>query len=75
MKFLTGTVMGGKIEVPAEALDEGTRVAILSPGPEWPEQLTAAEEDELAAALEQIRRGEYLDGDDLLRELRSQRLG
>jgi hypothetical protein len=35
--------------------------------------LSPAEERELLEAMEEIRRGEYVDGDDLLRELRSLR--
>lgn len=36
-----------------------------------PVHLSAAEETELLEAMEQIRRGEYVDGDVLLNELRS----
>lgn len=37
-------------------------------------QLSPAEEKELWEAMEEIRRGEYVDGEDLLSELRSRDL-
>lgn len=39
-------------------------------GPDEPIRLSPAEESELSEAMEEIRRGEYEDGDDLLNELR-----
>jgi hypothetical protein len=74
MKVMTGTVVNGKIEVPPEALGEGAQVMIVAAEPGGLVRLTPAEEDELLAAAEEIRRGEYVDGDDLVRDLRS-RLG
>jgi len=38
-----------------------------------PVRLSSAEERELVEAMDQIRRGEYVDGQDLLNELRFQR--
>ena len=74
MKVMTGTVVNGKIEVPPEALGEGAKVMIVAAEPGGLVRLTQAEEEELLAASEEIRRGKYIDGDDLVRELRS-RLG
>jgi len=71
MKVMTGTVVNGRIEVPPEALSEGSRVMIVAAEPGGLVRLTPAEEGELLAASEEIRRGEYVDGDDLVRELRS----
>jgi len=71
MKVITGTVVDGKVEVPSDALEEGAPVAILAPDPDEPIQLTPAEEQDLLAAVEEIRRGEFVDGHDLLNELRS----
>jgi hypothetical protein len=68
MKVMTGTVIGGKIEFETD-LKEGTPVAILAAGDSG-FRLTADEEEELSAALNDIRSGSYEDGDDLLRELR-----
>lgn len=70
MKVISGTVVGGKIEVPANALAEGDRVAILAADSTEPIQLTAEQEDELVAAVEDIRRGQYVDGHDLMADLR-----
>ena len=68
MKVITGTVVGGKVEFETD-LEEGTAVAILAAG-ESGFQLTADEEEELFAALNDIRSGNYEDGHELLRELR-----
>ena len=71
MKVLVGTVVGGKVEVPSEFVAEGAQVMVLAPESGQPVHLSAAEERELLEAMEQIRRGEYVDGDVLLNELRS----
>ena len=68
MKVITGRVVGGKIEVGTD-LQDGTPVAILA-ADERGFQLTAEEEEELALALEEIRSGKFVDGHELLRELR-----
>ena len=44
---------------------------ILTPEPDETIRLTPEEEDELSEAIEQIRQGNYVDGQDLLDELRS----
>ena len=36
-----------------------------------PVRLTPREEEELLEAMEEIRRGEYVDGEELLKEIRS----
>jgi hypothetical protein len=41
------------------------------PEPGEPIVLSPSEEQELWEAMEEIRRGEYIDGEDLLSELRS----
>jgi hypothetical protein len=69
MRVITGRVVDGKIEVQGD-LQEGTAVAILA-ADEGGFQLNAKEEEELVAALEEIRRGNYVDGRELLRELKS----
>lgn len=71
MKVISGTVIGGKVEVPRDAFAEGDRVAILAADSAAPIQLTPEQEDELVAAIEDVQRGKYVDGDDLLAELRS----
>lgn len=68
MKVITGRVVDGKIEIETD-LREGTPVAVLVAG-ESGFSLTAEEEDELAVALDDIRRGDFEDGRELLRELK-----
>jgi len=75
VRLITGTVVGGKVEVPLEVLTEGAQVAILAPGPDDPVQLTKADEEELEAAVEELRRGEFVDGIELLHELRNRGKG
>jgi hypothetical protein len=70
MKVISGTVVGGKVEVPEGVLAEGDRVAIVAAEPAEPIQLTPEQEAELVAAVEDIRRGKYVDGQELLAELR-----
>jgi hypothetical protein len=71
MKVMTGTVVNGRIELPAEALGEGVRVMIVAAEVGETAHLTAAEEEELFQSAEQIRRGEYVDGAELVRDLRA----
>jgi hypothetical protein len=73
MRVATGTIVDGKIELPEEFASEGAQVVILAPESGEPVRLSPAEERELSEALEEIRRGEYVDGTDLLNELRSLR--
>lgn len=75
MKLITGTVVGGKVEIPPETLAEGESVAVLVPEIEEAIQLGAEEEDELLQALAEVRRGEFVDGVELLREIRSRSRG
>ena len=70
MRVLTGRVVGGKIELGGEVPD-GTPVAVLAPDNE-PIELTAAQEGELAEALDEIHRGEFEDGFALLGEIKAQ---
>ena len=70
MKVITGTVVDGKVELPAESVSEGAHVVVLAPQTEEPIHLSPADESELLEAMEQIRRGEYVDGQELLNELR-----
>jgi hypothetical protein len=71
MRVITSTVVGGKVEIPEATLEEGSRVAILAPDAEQPIELTADEQQELSAAMEEIRRGAFVDGTDLIAEIRS----
>jgi hypothetical protein len=71
MKVITGRVVDGKVQVETD-LEEGTPVAILAAG-DTGVHLTAEEEEELVAALQDVRSGKYEDGLELLRELREMR--
>lgn len=48
-------------------------MVVLAPESGEPIKLSPVEERELSEAMEEIRRGEYVDGEDLLSELRSLR--
>ena len=71
MKVISGTVVRGKVEVPKDVFAEGDRVAVVAAEPAEPIQLTPEQEAELVAAVEDIRRGRYVDGHELLAELRT----
>ena len=61
----------GKVEVPGVALEEGASVTVVVPESEE-FSLTPKQEAELLRAHEEIGRGEFVDGGDLLEQLRSQ---
>ncbi len=73
MKVITGRVVDGKIELETQ-LEEGTAVAILT-ADEGSFRLTSKEEEELVSALAAVRRGEYVDGHELLAELKGLKRG
>ena len=75
MKVMTGTVVDGKVEFPSEFVAEGAQVMILAPQTGEPVRLSPAEEAELLEAAEQIQTGEFVDGQELLNELRSRAVG
>jgi hypothetical protein len=69
MKVMTARVVDGKIDVGDAQLQEGAPVAVLiSEGSDF--HLTETEQQDLEAALAEIRRGEYADDRELLRELK-----
>jgi hypothetical protein len=70
MKVISGTVVGGKVDVPTDVLAEGDRVAIVAAEPAELIELTPEQQAELVAAVEDIRQGRYVDGHELLAELR-----
>jgi len=70
MKIVTGKVVDGKVEVSGLALEEGVSVTVVVPESE-DFSLTPKQEAELLSAHEEIGRGEYVEGGDLLEELRS----
>lgn len=68
MKVMTARVVDGKVAVDAE-LEEGTTVAIIA-ADDAGFCLTAGEEAELTDALNSIRAGDYVDGRQLLHDLK-----
>jgi hypothetical protein len=72
MKFTSGTVVAGKIEIDGERPADGTRVTILIPEGEADFDLTPDQKAELVAAMSE-QDADLLDADDLLRELRAPR--
>ena len=74
MKAMTCRIVDGRVEVPAELAAEGSQVVILVPAGGEPVRLSPEEEQDLFESMEEIRRGEFVDGRDLLNELRSRHL-
>lgn len=68
MRVITLQVAGGQVHLPADVQD-GTVVAILAPDTAG---FLLSEDDklELSSALEEIRSGDYISGNDLLAELK-----
>ena len=71
MKIATAQVVNGQIEIPEDFLTEGDSVMLLAPGTDEAVRLTADQERELLEAVEEIRRGESIGGEELLAELRA----
>ncbi len=70
MQVTTGKVVGGKVVVDGVPLVEGSVVTVLSREPDEAFTLSAADEDELLAAIAEIERGEFVSADELLESLR-----
>ena len=68
MKVITGRVVDGSVSLGGD-LPEGAVVAILA-SDETGLHLDPAQEAELSAALEEIRSGQFVEGSDLVRELK-----
>ncbi len=69
MKVITTRVVHGKIEVD-ETLQDGTAITILvAEGDRF--ELSPAQEEELVFALGEIRAGNFIDGRQLLTELKA----
>lgn len=69
MKVLTAKVIGGKLDMPEGALEEGVTVTVLVPEAESAFELSDEERSILLESLAQARRGEGMDGWQLLAEL------
>ena len=73
MKLITGKVVDGRIEFPPGEIEEGATVGIVAFDDDEPVVLTESEEQQITEALEAIARGEYVDGDEFLAQLKARR--
>lgn len=73
MRVATGRVVEGKIVVEGEPFEEGMTVTILAPESDEAVQLSPEEETALLEALAEADAGDFVDGEQVLRELRDQR--
>lgn len=71
MKLLTAKVVDGRVDVPPDLLEEGAPVTILVGEPEGKLDLSEEEWTLLRRSMEQIERGEWVDGWTLLDDLRT----
>jgi hypothetical protein len=72
MQMFTAKVVDGHLDVPEGALRNGSTVIVLVPeGDQVGFTLTDAEKAGLSEGIEQLRRGEGVDGWEFLRELKS----
>jgi hypothetical protein len=69
MKILSGTVHDGRIVVDDETLPEGEKVTVLARENEESFEVSADEKRILLESLAQAARGDFVDSDQLLREL------
>ena len=69
MRITKGKVIGGHIVVNGEPLDEGSSVTVLLTD-EHTFHLNSKEERELLDAIAEANRGELLDAEDVLKEIR-----
>ena len=70
MQIAIGTVVNGKIVVEGVPLVEGAVVAVVSRGADEVFRLSPDDESELAAAIAEIERGEFISADELLESLK-----
>jgi len=71
MKLVTGKVVDGKVTLPEGEFAEGSAVAVFASEAGEPVLLSRAEEDALSESLQEIRSGNFVDGEDLIRSLRA----
>jgi len=70
MRIATGKVIGGKLELEGDSLEEGATVTVLVPESDETFELTTDELASLEDSLQQAARGQFVDAASLLRELR-----
>lgn len=70
MKMLTAKVVDGQLDVPKGLLEEGTTVTVLVPENEEGFELSEEEGAFVRESLAQIARGEWVDGEQRIAEIR-----
>lgn len=73
MRVATGKVVDGKVVVEGEPFEEGLTVTVLAEESDEAVQLGPEEEAALLEALAEADAGDFVDGDQFLRELRGRR--
>ena len=71
MKLLSAKVIDGHLDLPTGTLEEGSTVTLLVPEDEQHPQLTKGQLVELSQSLSEAKRGEGVDGWQLLEKLSS----
>jgi predicted transcriptional regulator len=66
----SGKVVDGKVVMDGKPFEEGTIVKILAIDDVGDIELTSEQEAELFEAIAEIERGNFVDGDELLRSLK-----
>ncbi|HXI14554.1 MAG TPA: hypothetical protein VNM92_18205 [Thermoanaerobaculia bacterium] len=69
MRIITGTVREGRIVVDGDSLREGEKVTVLAREGNETFRVTAEEKQQLLESIGQADRGEFVDREELLREL------
>lgn len=69
MRIISGTVHDGRIVVEGTQLREGEKVTVLTREGTETFRVSADQKRELLESIAQAKRGEFVEADDLLREL------
>jgi hypothetical protein len=69
MRVVTGKVVEGKVVVEGDPLEEGSTVTVLAQDDDEDFELTAEQEALLLKAIEEADQGDFIDGDQLLKQL------
>ncbi len=69
MRVVSRKVVNGKVVVEGNPLEEGSMVTVLAQEDEEDIELTAEQEALLLKAIEEADKGDFIDGDQLLKEL------
>jgi hypothetical protein len=67
MRMATGKIVDGKAVIEGEPFKEGTVVTVLATDDEETFDLSPEQEAELARRMEDVRKGNFVDGDEFIR--------